>query len=204
MTMKLFRFVLLAAIVSIANHATFGQKQSKCGLGKLRFACSKEYSTIPNTASLFIAKYKDKEFNFNVFLAESESGSDETLAGRVLAVLFPKESSTYRWKYLTFSVDKPASQFETARRRLLGYNGKLLVTIDVRHFTKAAASFVTGTITPNDETGQDAEHAFNEGYNLSSGACFEALRITRLLTGEKDSEQYDPCTMRLTVIGRPN
>src|SRR5262249_7692304 len=145
------------------------------------------YVIVSNQSSLFIARSKGKEFNFGIFLAEGDRDSDGDLSDRVLAVLFPKESPRYKWKSLSFSVDKPASPFETTRHRLLGFNGNQLITIDVRHFSKGNASFVTGTVTPNDETGSAAERAFEQGYNLSSGACFEALRITRFLTGEKES-----------------
>jgi hypothetical protein len=214
-----FSLFIFAAILSLTS-LTFSQNKNanrksqtvdqtvNCKSNEFSFPCPKEYKIVLNgtgSTGLFLAK--NLEFDYSVFVVAHESSVDKEkllteVTTTILKTLYPKDSQVYRWKDVEFQNNKATSKFETRKKLSLGFNENQLVTVDYGHISFKNKNLIAGTIVVGFFKGEAAVGDFELGRYTTNGGCSDAVKIIHTFTGEKGSEELNPCGF--TIIQKAN
>lgn len=181
------------------------KKSGGCRSGEFPFPCPKGYKVLlngNNPNNLFFAK--DLKYGYGVYVIAPKDKFEESnlpdVIKTILKTLYPKDSQDYNWKDAEFYNKNAASKFEIGKKILLGFNGNRIVTIEYRNVVFKNKNLISGTVVEGFEPGEVARADFNDGVITSNGGCFDALKIIHLFTGEKDSDEIDPCTLEIKAL----
>jgi hypothetical protein len=201
-------FMVNAQAKRVKTKSPAAKKSALCKSNEFSFPCPKEYKVVLNgseTTGIFLAS--NLEFGYSVFVIAPKGSFDKenlmTEATKtLLKALYPKESMDYRWKDVGFvNNDSLSSKFEVSQKSLLGFNGNQSVTFVYRHISFKNKNLIVGTVVDGYDKGKAAEEDFDEERVTSSGGCDDALGIIRFFTGEKSSENLNPCEKFKIGIG---
>ncbi len=196
-------FLVNAQTKRAKTKSQVARKSAICKSNRISFPCPKEYKIVLNgndSTGIFLAK--NLEFGYSVFVIAPKDNFDEQnlmteTTKTLLKTLYPKESQNYRWKNVEFANKKASSKFESSKKSLIGFNGNQIVTIDYRYISFQSKNVIVGTVVDGFEKGKAAEEDFNDGLYTTNGGCLDGVKIIHSITGEKESEELDPC--RLTI-----
>jgi hypothetical protein len=178
---------------------------ARCSTGELAFPCPSNYKVLsgdikPN--AVFFAK--STEFPYAVFALLSNTDSNEknledVVTESIMPAFFRDNKRPFKWKDVE-SDKRASSKFETGKRRAVGFNGDRIVTLEFRHITFKARRLLVGTVVDGGNRGDSAFRDFEIGAYVTNGGCFDALKIIHFFTGEKESDDMDPCRFTITSV----
>jgi hypothetical protein len=174
------------------------QKSLGCASGNFSFKCPKGYRVISSGRmpdNLFFAT--STKFDYALFVvAEPDVQIWAELIARMTKSFLPKESQDFQWKELEADSRK-SSTYEVDSKRKMGFNGKTVLTLDIRTIDFNGKKLASGTIVKDGENGNKAR--FEDGlYGVSTG-CFDSVDIIAAFTKEKVDHDKGPCVMTISI-----
>ena len=184
------------------------KKTSMCKVNDVSFPCPKRFKVELNYNESGVFLAQNKKDNLSLFVVSSKDTAEKpTLTTDeikvLLIVLFPSESFDYRWREIDYLNEKLSSKFETGKKMLIGFNGNQLITVDYRHILVNKKNIFVGSISVDAAKGKEAERYFNEISGGGNAGCVETFKIIQAITGEKDSDELDPCSITIEAV-RPS
>ena len=173
---------------------------TRASLGELRYEVPSTYAAAPGQSDERVALFRNEGTNSGVFLALLDRGADRVvmlkdLMRRVTAAAVPSEPQVFGWR--VYPVTAP-SGFVVHEERLQGFNGSILLVVEVRHLRHQGRDFLTGYFYQAAEGDEAAvlSRIRVAMDNVAAGAA--SAWLIRSIVGEKAGEEFRPRVPNVT------
>ena len=173
-------------------------ESAKLEVGGVSFAVPEDFRPLDSAAGESSLFMRHKKYELGVFVAAGTGQADlqQFLLGLLdssASKLFPKEQQKFEWK--PTRREARISRHENGGGASLGYNQRVAILARYHRLSLNGREVWVGFVTEFGK-GREAAETFARGLGGGSGpGCNALVELTTSITGEKFSDDDDPCVI---------